>query len=174
MKFNKSILVFCVCLFAGYQSFAQSYLGTFELHFIDYEDESVTDLADNEFGKGEGDDFEKTEDATELPETIIFKDDGTCELYFWAYYTEEEEDEAEEDEDDDDELVTSGIWVKGTWSFDANTSTFAIHEDGYDAGWSLTNVKILEDEDGNTYIQGGFSLLGFSWGIKMIQYGVEE
>lgn len=161
MKFSKSILFCCLCLLAGYQVSAQSLVGTWELHEIDFE--LGPSLEDEEFG--EGDDFESTDEATEIPETITFNEDGTCTLFYWAYYTDEE-DEEEEYVDDDDELIMTGIEVSGTWKFDGSNIT--IKEDDLEVEWYLTNVQF-----GDGFFRCGFSLLDFTWGIEALEYGSE-
>lgn len=160
MKISKFIALICLGLLAGFQSNAQI-VGVWELHAIDFE--MTEAMFDQEFG--EGDTFTTTDEATEIPETITFHEDGTCTLLFLAYYEEEEDDD--DYLDDDDELKTSDIEVSGTWQL-AN-GDIKITEEESGAVWYLTNVRM-----GDGTFTCGFSLLGFTWGIEMLEYGLEN
>lgn len=164
MKINKFIPILCFCLFANYWGNAQSVIGVWELHAIDFE--MTERIYDEEFGQG--DEFTSTDEATEIPETITFNEDGTCTLLFLAYYGEEEEDEEEIYIDDDDELIMSAFEVSGTWEI-VNGNNIKITESGFE--WYLTNIEM----DANAgFFTCGFSLLGFTWGIELLEFGANN
>ncbi len=170
MKINKFIPILCFCLFANYGGNAQSVVGVLELHAIDYE--MTERIYDEEFGQGEGDEFTSTDEATEIPETITFNEDGTCTLLFLAYYGEEEEDEEEIYIDDDDELIMSAFEVSGTWEIVNEDNIKITEESGIE--WYLTDIQVKEEEDGTVVVTCGFSLLGFTWGIELLEFGANN
>jgi hypothetical protein len=165
MKINKFIPFLCLCLFAGFWGNAQSVVGVWELHAIDFE--MTEPMRDEEFGEGDG--FTSTDEATEIPETITFNEDGTCTLLFLAYYAEEEEEEDDTYIDDDDELMMSGIEISGTWEIVNGNNIKITEESGVE--WYLTDID-MDEEAG--FFTCGFSLLGFTWGIEMLEYGANN
>ena len=93
-----------------------------ELRTIVWEDGSS--MESEEFGEGEDDAFTlENDDATIIPETIVFNADGTCIMYYVAHY--------EETEDGEDEELEEGLYeVHATWKI----------ENG-------NNVRIMEPEE---------------------------
>lgn len=164
----KSLLLLSLGLLATHVASGQdiaSYLygdGTrqWELRSIEWNDGS--ELESQEFGEGQDDEFtEENDEATTIPETIIFRSDGTCSLSYVAYFDDT-------DGDDDEDLVDKEWWLEGTWT--VSGYNIKIREsNGYT--WTLTNVQPdAENEEFNA----GYDYGGFNSGIKSLGYFMDE
>jgi hypothetical protein len=167
MQAIKSTLFFCLSLLTAQQGFAQdiaTYLHggssrTWELHYITWFDGDTE--RSEEFGAGTGDAYTQNEDeATTIPETIVFHSDGTCELYYIAQYEES-------DSDDDEDLVETGYWQDATWTISGGNVRIS-ESDETDYVWSLTGISGLEDG-----FACGFDYYGFTSGIEELGYFLE-
>ncbi len=165
MQIIKSTLFFCLCLLATQQVFAQN-LATFlsggnsrtwELRDITwndgFEDESQEFSTDTEFIQNE-------DEATTIPETIIFKADGTCSLLYVAYYNDS-------DNDGDEDLLDWDWWLDGTWTV-SGYDVLIVEENGYT--WKLKGIQMDAE---NEEFDGGFDYYGFDSGIKQLGYYME-
>lgn len=132
---------------------------TWELHSIAWADGSH--LESEEFGEGEGDSFtQENDEATTIPETIVFKSDGTCELTYVAYYSDG-------DGDGDEDLWDQDWTLSGKWKI-SNGNVIISEENGYT--WTLTGVQInTADQE----IEGGYDYHGFNSGIQSLGYFID-
>ncbi|MBI5915891.1 MAG: hypothetical protein HY842_10975 [Bacteroidetes bacterium] len=168
MKNIKSILLVCLCVSAGYRGFAQdvaqSLTGggsrTWELREIHWFNNQ--ELESEEFSE-DAQYARQTELAQLVPETIVFHDDGTCDLLYVSYYTE------------NDELVVRPLELKGQWSFDGQsvkilepTDDGVIDEEKGSAWW-LEDIVMGEGK-----FESKFNLYGFTDGIRGIEYEVQQ
>ena len=168
MQVIKSALFFCLSLLTAQQGFAQdiaTYLHgggsrTWELHYITWLDGDTEQS--QEFGEGTGDAYTQNEDeATTIPETIIFHSNGTCQMYYIAHYTELN------DGDEDEDLVETGYWQAATWSVDSG-NVWISESDETDYVWALTGISGLQNG-----FACGFDYYGFNSGIQQLGYFLE-
>lgn len=190
MQFIKSILFLCLSLLVAQSATAQSIANllhgggsrTWELRDIDWNDGSEKES--QEFGNDKG--FLNDDEATTIPETIVFNSNGTCSLSYVGYYNDT-------DGDDDEDLI-DGDWVlSGTWRV-SGSNVIITEENGYT--WSLTGVHGVagaeeegeteggegETEEGEeaagetkiTEFEAGFDFGGFNSGIRSLGYFIDE
>ena len=138
--------MFCLLLLASYkgntQSLASQLTGgdsrAWELRSCDLE--GADDWTWEEFG--DHDEFEEDSDLAQLlPETIVFHNNGTCEMLYVSYYMES-------DDTPYDNFTDEDLTVKGRWSVSGNTVTIT-EDNGWT--WSLKDINIRPDEDGSDF-----------------------
>lgn len=167
-EFMKTYLFFCLTLLTAGQVVGQN-LETYlhggssrqwELHSIVWNDNSR--LESQEFGEGQGDEFtQENDEATTIPETIVFHADGTCLLVYVAHYNDTDGDE--------DEDLVDGAWeLAGTWTVYGDNVQI-VESNGYT--WSLSGIQPhAEDEE----FESGYDYAGFNSGIRSLGYYIDQ
>ncbi len=165
---NKSILFLGLCLCMHFSGGAQDLREVlcggdsriWELRDINFTGD--TDWESEEFG--DLDEFDKESELAQLiPETIIFYEDGTCEMVYVSYYPDS--DDSPSDNFDDDDLTVHGTWRLTSYGVEVTEA------DGWK--WSLNNITVRPDEDGSN-ILCQFAYDGDAGDIESIVFDWEE
>jgi hypothetical protein len=168
MKNIKSILLLCLCVFAGYQGFAQDVAQSLtggssrtwelrEIHWFNNQELESEEFSENaQYAR-------QTELAQLVPETIVFHADGSCDLLYVSYYS------------DNGELLVKPLELKGQWSFDGQSVKIleptddGVIDEAKGSAWWLQDIQVSEGR-----IESKFNLYGYTDGIRGIEYELEQ